>query len=52
MDGSFPYNAGIMLMNVPLLRQSNEEFIAWILEQQNGLYFEGASRSCYEFVCV
>ena len=42
MDDIFPYNAGIMLMNMPYLRQTNKQFIDWILEQRNGLYFDGA----------
>ena len=41
MDDIFPYNAGIMLMNMPYLRQTNKQFIDWILEQRNGLYFDG-----------
>ena len=28
-------------MNIPYLRQTNADFIKWILEQKNGLYFEG-----------
>lgn len=41
MDDMFPYNAGIMLMNIPYLRKTNAAFVEWILSQQNGLYFEG-----------
>lgn len=41
MDDMFPYNAGIMLMNIPYLRKTNAAFVDWILSQQNGLYFEG-----------
>ena len=45
MDDIFPYNAGIMLMNMPYLRQTNKQFIDWILEQRNGLYFDGEQPS-------
>lgn len=41
MDDMFPYNAGIMLMNIPYLRKTNEAFVNWILQQKNGLYFDG-----------
>ncbi|KAL4447483.1 hypothetical protein ABPG75_004702 [Micractinium tetrahymenae] len=41
MDDMFPYNAGIMLMNIPYLRKTNADFISWILKQKNGLYFDG-----------
>ncbi|PSC70561.1 Glycosyl transferase family 8 [Micractinium conductrix] len=41
MDDLFPYNAGIMLMNVPYLRKTNAAFVEWILKQRNGLYFDG-----------
>ncbi|KAI3432850.1 hypothetical protein D9Q98_010433 [Chlorella vulgaris] len=37
----FPYNAGIMLMNMPYMRQTNQKFVTWILSQKNGLYYPG-----------
>eukprot|EP00798_Chlamydomonas_sp_ICE-L_P015288 gene15288-21372_t len=35
----FPYNAGIMLMNLPELRASYHEFLAFIFSNTNGLHF-------------
>jgi hypothetical protein len=43
MDDNFPYNAGIMLMNMPYMRKTNKAFVEWIFAQKNGLYYEGAS---------
>ena len=37
----FPYNAGIMLMNMPYMRKTNKAFLDWILAQKNGLYYPG-----------
>jgi hypothetical protein len=37
----FPYNAGIMLMNMPYMRKTNKKFLSWILSQKNGLYYPG-----------
>jgi hypothetical protein len=41
MVDAFPYNAGIMLMNMPYLRKTSKAFIKWIFSQKNGLYYEG-----------
>ena len=35
----FPYNAGIMLMNLPELRSTYREFIKFILANKHGLHF-------------
>ncbi len=35
----FPYNAGVQLYNLPYMKQTNTDFINWILSQHNGLYF-------------
>eukprot|EP01023_Acetabularia_acetabulum_P062918 TRINITY_DN7827_c0_g1_i4.p1 TRINITY_DN7827_c0_g1~~TRINITY_DN7827_c0_g1_i4.p1 ORF type:complete len:425 (+),score=60.26 TRINITY_DN7827_c0_g1_i4:236-1510(+) len=37
----FPYNAGIALWNVQAMRDTYNEFQAWLLKQNNSLYFEG-----------
>ncbi|KAL4421857.1 hypothetical protein ABPG77_001339 [Micractinium sp. CCAP 211/92] len=37
----FPYNDGVMLWNMPYMRRTNAAFVAWILNQTNGLYFPG-----------
>lgn len=37
----FPYNAGIMLMNLPRLRVTYESFLSFILGNKKGLYFSG-----------
>ena len=37
----FPYNAGIMLMNMPYVRKTNKKFLNWIVSQKNGLYYPG-----------
>lgn len=37
----FPFNAGIMLMNIPYLKQTYPDFLRWILLQKNGLNFGG-----------
>ncbi len=37
----FPYNAGIMLMNMPFMRKTNKKFLNWIVSQRNGLYYPG-----------
>jgi hypothetical protein len=41
MDDNFPYNAGIMLMNMAYMRKTNQAFVDWIFAQRNGLYYEG-----------
>lgn len=41
MDDNFPYNAGIMLMNMAYMRKTNKAFVDWIFAQKNGLYYEG-----------
>lgn len=46
MQDMFPYNAGVALMNIPYLRQTNADFIAWLLKQRNGLYFGPSERGC------
>ena len=33
----FPYNAGVMMLNMPFMKRTNDEFIDWILRQHNGL---------------
>ncbi|KAL4423983.1 hypothetical protein ABPG75_001284 [Micractinium tetrahymenae] len=38
---TFPYNDGVMLWNMPYMRLTNAAFVAWILNQTNGLYFPG-----------
>lgn len=35
----FPYNNGVMLWNVPYMKRTNADFIKWILNQHNGLYY-------------
>lgn len=42
MDDNFPFNAGVMLLNLPYMRQTNKAFVDWIFAQENGLYYEGA----------
>jgi hypothetical protein len=37
----FPYNAGIMLLNMPHMRKTNRKFLDWIVSQKNGLYYPG-----------
>lgn len=44
MDDNFPYNAGIMLMNMGYMRKTNQAFIDWIFAQKNGLYYEGGHK--------
>ena len=41
----FPYNDGVMLWNMPYMRRTNAAFVAWILNQTNGLYFHGGRTS-------
>jgi hypothetical protein len=41
MVDMFPYNAGVMLANLPRLRESYEPFLAFILSNRNGLVFPG-----------
>ena len=45
MDDNFPYNAGIMLLNMVYMRKTNRAFLEWILAQKNGLYYEGRQHS-------
>lgn len=40
-EEKFPYNDGVMLWNMPYMRKTNAAFVAWILNQTNGLYFVG-----------
>jgi len=40
-EEKFPYNDGVMLWNLPYMRQTNADFINWILTNNNGLYFVG-----------
>ncbi|KAL4423982.1 hypothetical protein ABPG75_001283 [Micractinium tetrahymenae] len=40
-EDKFPYNDGVMLWNMPYMRRTNAAFVAWILNQTNGLYFTG-----------
>lgn len=41
----FPYNAGVILLNMPFMKRTNDEFIDWILRQHNGLDY-GRERPC------
>ncbi|KAJ9505580.1 hypothetical protein QJQ45_024308 [Haematococcus lacustris] len=41
MTDAFPYNAGIMLMNLPGLRATYSSLLATILSNRHGLYFPG-----------
>lgn len=38
-DDTFPYNAGVMLMNLPALRTSYDAFLKFILSNDRGLHF-------------
>ncbi|GAQ85030.1 hypothetical protein KFL_002180050 [Klebsormidium nitens] len=51
----FPYNAGIMLMNLPRLRVTYDRFLSFVLGNKNGLFFsnygpqdQGAYNQFYE----
>ena len=55
MQDSPPYNAGIMLMRLGCLRDSYDDFLAFILSNKHGLYFprygpvdQGALNQFYE----
>jgi hypothetical protein len=37
----FPYNAGVMLMNLPLLRSTYNDFLDFILGNRHSMYFPG-----------
>lgn len=37
----FPYNAGIMLMHLPALRQTYAGFIDFVFKNEHGLFFPG-----------
>ena len=53
MDDNFPYNAGIMLMNMAYMRKTNNVFVDWIFAQKNGLYYEGeAAHHVAELHCA
>jgi hypothetical protein len=41
MQDYFPWNAGIMLMNIPYLRASYNDFLTYILTNKKGMYFDG-----------
>jgi hypothetical protein len=41
MVDMFPYNAGIMLANLPALRESYKPFLEFILSNKYGLTFPG-----------
>jgi hypothetical protein len=41
MVDMFPYNAGIMLMNLVTLRRTYVQFLAFLLNNKNGMYFPG-----------
>ncbi|GBF98874.1 hypothetical protein Rsub_11478 [Raphidocelis subcapitata] len=41
MVDAFPYNAGVMVANLPRLRESYGDFLAFILSNQHGLTFPG-----------
>ena len=41
MDDIFPYNAGVMLMHLPELRATYDDFLEFIWSNTNGLYFPG-----------
>ena len=38
---SCPLGPGVALVHVPFMRNTHEQFVNWILAQDNGLYFEG-----------
>jgi len=51
----FPYNAGIIFMNMAYLRETYNNFVEWIMNQRNGFIFwgshtldQGAINSFYE----
>ncbi len=46
----FPYNAGIMLMNMPYMRKTNKKFLNWIVSQRNGLYYPGKCQRLHSAV--
>ena len=39
----FPYNAGIMLMHLPAMRTTYDDFLDFIFSNKHGLYFPGRS---------
>lgn len=39
MTNAFPYNAGVMLYNMPAMRRSYPAFLKWVLSQQNGHHY-------------
>jgi hypothetical protein len=39
MDDMFPYNAGVMLMNMWKLRATYKQFLSFILNNKDGMYF-------------
>ncbi|KAG2483042.1 hypothetical protein HYH03_018071 [Edaphochlamys debaryana] len=41
MERHFPYNAGIILANLPTMRRNYKAFIAAMLDNNNGLYYVG-----------
>lgn len=41
-----------MLWNMPYMRRTNAAFVAWILNQTNGLYFTGKGAGCLAAVEV
>ena len=41
MTDIFPYNAGVMLMHLPPLQETYNEFIDFIFKNENGMYFPG-----------
>lgn len=40
-EDSFPYNAGVMLMHLPAMRQTYNGFLDFIFNNKHGLYFPG-----------
>lgn len=38
---AFPFNAGVMLFNMPAMRRSYPAFLNWLLSQRNGHHYGG-----------
>ncbi|KAG2487834.1 hypothetical protein HYH03_013551 [Edaphochlamys debaryana] len=56
MDKMFPYNAGIILANLPTMRRNYKAFLHMMLDNDNGLYYpnygpadQGIINKFYEF---
>ncbi len=39
MDKMFPYNAGIIVANLPVMRRNYKAFLTMMLDNDNGLYY-------------